>query len=78
MTVDPGRTRRALGLTVEELDDDAYLVSGGAQPHVVRGRECDCTDSVYHDGPCKHRVAVYLHRQLDARVRAALREVVAS
>jgi len=77
--VDPGRTRRALGLTVEELEDGGYLVTGGSAPHVVRGRRCDCTDSVYHpEVPCKHRTAVYLHERLDARVRAALREAVAS
>jgi len=75
-TVDPGRTRRALSLQVEELEDGAFLVSGGAQPHVVQGRRCDCTDAVYFGGPCKHRMAVYLHRQLDARVRAALLQAV--
>ena len=70
--VDPGRTRRALSLQVEDLKDDCFRVTGGARPHVVRGRHCDCTDALYHDGPCKHRMAVYLYRQLDVRVRVAL------
>ena len=70
-TVDPARTRRALALQVEELEDGAYRVTGGSEPHVVRGRTCDCPDAIYFAGPCKHRTAVYLHRQLDRRVRVA-------
>lgn len=75
-TVDPARVRRALALDVQELEDGSYLVTGGSEPHVVRGRQCDCPDARFHRGPCKHRAAVYLARQLDERVREALREAV--
>lgn len=76
-TVDPGRVRRALVLDVQELEDGTFVVHGGGEPHHVRGRECDCPDSLYRpDRVCKHRLSVYLARQLDERVRAALREAV--
>ena len=71
-TIDPGRVRRALHLDVQPTED-GWLVTGGSAPHVVRGRVCDCADARFHRGPCKHRVATYLHLQLDPRVRDALR-----
>ena len=74
LMLDPARVQRALALDVEPIVD-GYLVTGGAEPHVVRGRECDCLDARFHRGPCKHRVATYLHRQLDERVRDALRSL---
>lgn len=76
-TVDPGRVRRALALDVDELEDGSFVVRGGSIPHHVRGTECDCPDSVYRpDRVCKHRLSVYLARQLDERVRQALREAI--
>ena len=76
--LDVGRTRRALGLQVEQLTNSEYLVSGGSEPHTVErdgsGWRCDCADARFNPGrACKHRLASYLHRRLDARVRDALR-----
>ena len=80
-TLDPARVARALSLDVRPLDDgDGYEVSGGAGSHTVEltehGWACGCPDSRFHDVVCKHRAAVYFHRQLDHRVREALRVVV--
>ena len=77
MTIDAGRLVRALTLTVRPLDDgDGYEVSGGHSPHVVRSTEdgmaCDCPDSLYHAGECKHLLAVTLARRLDRRMLEAL------
>jgi hypothetical protein len=75
-TVDPNRLRRALSLTVEPLDD-GFRVSGGAEPHTIRGRRCTCADAMYRRPiACKHVLAIHVHRRLDPRVRAALRELV--
>ena len=78
--LDPGRTRKALRLNVEPLTDGEYVVSGGREPHTVTTSEvpwsCDCADARYHSGPCKHTTAVYFVRQLDHRVRDALRSAV--
>jgi hypothetical protein len=71
--VDPARLARALELDVATLGDGSSVVTGGAEPHVVEGQECDCADSRFHDGPCKHRLAVYLHRTLYPAVLEALR-----
>ncbi len=80
IALEPGRIRRSLTLDVKTLEDGSYRVTGGAHPHDVHsegeGLVCDCVDSRYHAGPCKHRTAVYFHRQLDDRVREALRVAV--
>ena len=90
MTLDVGRTRRALRLHVERLTDSEYLITGGAESHTVDTTEvpwsCDCLDSFYrpsvslyggrHFGPCKHTTAVYFARQLAPAVRDALASVV--
>jgi helicase len=60
--IDPYRLRRALDLTVQ-LSGDAFLVSGGLEPHRVSGRDenlaCDCSD--FDKGHvCKHVLAVRL------------------
>ena len=82
MTLDPQRLVRALSLTVDKIERGAYVVTGGSEPHAVRpvgsGWECDCVDSRYHAGVCKHRLAAYLHRRLDRRVLEALRVAVSS
>ena len=50
--LDPGRTRRALGLTCERLTDGRYQVEGGAEPHIVErtanGSSCDCPDQRFN------------------------------
>jgi len=79
--VDPGRLRRALGLTVESCTPGTWRVRGGAGEHVVSrertGWVCACADAAFHPGQqCKHRLAVYLHRRLKGGVRRALREAV--
>jgi helicase len=64
-SIDPYRLRRALDLTVQ-LSGDAFLVSGGLEPHRVSGRDenlaCDCSD--FEKGHvCKHMLAVRLTRK---------------
>lgn len=75
MTIDPARVLRALALHVESLDDGSYLVTGGAEPHVVTGSLCDCADAFFNRAPCKHVVACHIHRRLDPRVVEALRAI---
>ena len=63
--VDPYRLRRALDLTVQS-QGDGFTVSGGLEPHRVRGAgesfSCDCAD--FEKGHvCKHVLAVRLHRK---------------
>ena len=80
MTIDPQRLTRALSLTVDPIETGAFVVAGGSEPHAVRpdgnGWTCDCVDSRFYDGVCKHRLAAYVHRRLDRRVREALRVAV--
>ena len=80
MIPESGRVLRSLALDVELLEDGAYLVTGGAEPHAVRctdsGWSCDCMDARFHEGWCKHQWAVDWFRQLDGRARHALREAV--
>ena len=80
MIVDPMRVARALWLAVEKKSDGSWIVSGGSAPHrVVRlpdALECDCSDTVPADGPCKHRLAVHLTSRLRPEVLAALRALV--
>ena len=83
MSVDPGRTRKALRLHVEPFDDIEYIVTGGRQPHRVDTSEipwtCDCMDAAFRpDARCKHMLATYLVRQLAPAVRAALRSAVSA
>jgi helicase len=63
--IDPYRLRRALDLTVR-FTGDAFLVSGGLEPHRVSGWDanlaCDCSD--FDKGHvCKHLLAVRLTRK---------------
>lgn len=72
--IDPARLARALELDVATLDDGSSVVTGGAEPHVLHGQLCDCADAIYgRSGPCKHRLATYLHRTLHPAVLEALR-----
>ena len=79
--VDPSRLLRALGLTVSPESPCTWRVRGGAAEHLVRrdrgGWVCDCADAAFRSRQfCKHRLAVYLHRQLAGGVRHALRQAV--
>jgi len=70
LQVDPYRLRRALDLTVRR-QSDAFLVSGGLEPHRVDSASarlrCDCAD--FEKGhECKHVLAVRLS-QNDAKLR---------
>ena len=67
---DPVRLSRALGLNVTP-QVDSYLVTGGHNPHFVStDLACDCPD--YRWGrPCKHVLAVQLHRGDPQTVRNA-------
>jgi hypothetical protein len=75
VSLDPARVVRALALDVQPLGAGAWRVSGGSEPHVVRGSRCTCADALYRRSVCKHVLAIHLHR-LDGRVRDALREAV--
>ena len=64
-TIDSGRLARALVLDVEPTGDGVFRVTGGRQPHVVRPTTagqwtCDCIDSRFYRGECKHLLAVTL------------------
>ena len=79
--LDVGRVRRSRALDVEPLADGVFRVSGGREPHTVNRLAsekigCDCADARYHTGPCKHAVAVHLHRRVDGRVLDALRSAL--
>ena len=81
--IDPARLARSLALHVVPLDGLTYEVTGGSEPHIVQpttaGRwTCDCVDTRFHAGQCKHKLAVTLWRRLDSRMIAALALVVSS
>ncbi|MCH7705734.1 MAG: hypothetical protein IIB33_01655 [Chloroflexi bacterium] len=81
--VDPARLARSLALHVDPLDGLTYEATGGSEPHIVSpttaGRwTCDCVDTRFHNGECKHRLAVTLSRRLDSRMIQALSVMVAS
>lgn len=79
-TLDPARVARSLNLNVEPLEDGAYVVSGGQEPHRVDTTEapwsCDCRDAAFRAVRCKHTTAVYFDRQLAGTVRDALRSAL--
>ena len=79
VTIDPTRLRRAIWLDVKPVAPDRYLVTGGADGHVVvvdgGWVRCDCLDfSIYGDG-CKHALACRPHGG-DPTVVVALRQLV--
>lgn len=81
LTLDVGRTRRALRLHVEHVGDGRHRVTGGTAEHVVDTSEipwtCDCMDAAFRpDARCKHMLATYFVRQLAPAVRVALRSAV--
>lgn len=60
-SVDPYRLRRALDLSVSEVETGVYKVEGGLEPHLVSEKTCDCADAE-RGNLCKHVLAVRIHR----------------
>ena len=77
--IEPGRLTRAVHLTVNRIDVDSWLVSGGSQDHTVEVRDgecfCDCFDFHIHGDNCKHSLVVRLLGG-DEEVVLALRQIV--
>lgn len=79
--VELGRLERALALTVQQLGNGRYLVTGGKQAHYVDlGRwapcPCDCDDRV-EGVPCKHVLRAML-AEGDERVLLAVATLTAA
>src|SRR5712692_9975016 len=55
---------------IHQLRRDTWRVGSedGLRFYCVRGGECECSDYLRHGGghPCKHRLALFLHRSLGA------------
>ena len=80
--MDTTRLTRAVFLEAHRVGPGRWIVTGGAEPHVVTMAEggafaCDCRDHAVHGGVvgCKHTLRVRLARA-DTDVLEALREVV--
>ena len=75
----PTRLARALWLDVKPVAPGRYLVSGGADGHVVvvdgGWVRCDCPDFAIRGDGCKHALACRLHSG-DPTVVTALRMLV--
>jgi len=54
---------------IQKLRGDAWQISSedGLRFYTVRRGECDCSDYLRHGAghPCKHRLALFLHRALE-------------
>ena len=70
-----GRLERAAFLVllrpIREQANDVWLVGAedGLRYYAVRKGECECSDYLRHGAghPCKHRLALFLHRALGNR-----------
>src|SRR3972149_10497248 len=68
-----GRLERAAFLLllrpIERLGTDLWRVGSedGLRFYTVRDGECECSDYLRHGSghPCKHRIALFLHRSLE-------------
>ena len=68
-----GRLEKAAFLVllrpIERLDTDLWRVGSedGLRFYTVREGECECSDYLRHGSghPCKHRLALFLHRSLE-------------
>ena len=62
--IDPDRLARAIHLDVMRISPDQFLVTGGAQDHIVQAQDgrtwCDCIDSQWKGDGCKHSLLVRL------------------
>ena len=78
--IDPTRLARAVWLAVRPVAPGRYVVSGGADDHIVEidGEyvRCDCFDAQVHGDGCKHSLLVRLLGG-DPEVVLALRQLVA-
>ncbi len=76
--IDPRRLARAIWLKIQPVSD-GYLVSGGADDHIVEIDggyvRCDCIDAQRNGHGCKHSLAVRLHGG-DPEVVKALRALL--
>lgn len=65
--IDPKRLERAHGLSVRQLDENRFLVSGGRDDHIVtrlpQNIECDCSDYQKGTENCKHVLRVRLMKE---------------
>ena len=78
VAIDPRRLARSLYLEIERETAGRYVVTGGAQGHVVElGEEprCDCVDFQVHGSACKHLLRVRLATG-DAAIIEALQLLV--
>ena len=74
-----GRLEKAAFLVllrpIERLGTDLWRVGSedGLRFYTVREGECECSDYLRHGSghPCKHRLALFLHRSLENGAREA-------
>ncbi len=77
-----GRLEKAAFLVllrpIERLGTDIWRVGSedGLRFYTVREGECECSDNQRHGSghPCKHRLALFLHRSLENGAREAAGE----
>ena len=79
--IDSARLQRAIWLDIQPVAPGRYLVSGGADDHVVETDGghviCHCPDSPRAGDGCKHSLALRL-RAGDGEVIDALRMLVSN
>ena len=77
--IDAGRLSRAVWLDVKPVAPGRYLVTGGADSHLVEIDggyvRCDCADAILRGDGCKHSLLTRLICG-DPAVVAALRQLV--
>ncbi len=72
-----GRLERAAFLVllrpIEQLGADVWRVGSedGLRFYTIKEGECECSDYLRHGSghPCKHRIALFLHRSLEDGAR---------
>ena len=77
-----GRLEKAAFLVllrpIERLGTDIWRVGSedGLRFYTVREGECECSDYLRHGSghPCKHRIALFLHRSLEYGARGPVVE----
>ena len=77
-----GRLEKAAFLVllrpIERLGTDSWRVGSedGLRFYTVREGECECSDYLRHGSghPCKHRLALFLHRSLEYGARGPVVE----